>query len=83
MTTGNVDTFKHVPQLASRTKGSKNQMSGQTCRTQQGQARYVVFNVPPYCHTEMGCKSCLQHLMRFKPFFHFLFLVYLSGLTAT
>lgn len=83
MTTGSVDTFKHVPQLASRTKGSKNQMSGQTCRTQQGQARYVVFNVPPYCHTEMGCKSCLQHLMRFKPFFHFLFLVYLSGLTAT
>lgn len=72
-TTGNVDTFKHVPQPASRTKGSNNQMSGKPRRTQEGQAQYVGFNIPPYCHIEMGCKSCLQHLMRFKPFLHFSF----------
>lgn len=45
-------------------------MSGQTCRTQEGQARYVVFNTPPYCHIEMECKSGLQHLSRFKHFLH-------------
>lgn len=48
-------------------------MSGKPCRTQEVQAQYVGFNIPPYCHIEMGCKSCLQHLMRFKPFLHFSF----------
>lgn len=32
----------------------KNQVSGQTRRTQEGQARHIVFNIRPYGYTQMG-----------------------------
>lgn len=54
--TGNVDMCKHVPQPGKRTQGSRTQASGQTRRTQEGQALYAVFNIPSYYHIEMDTR---------------------------
>lgn len=64
-------------ELANRTKGSKNQISGQTHRPRKWQAQYLVFNILPCCYIEMGCKSCLQYIMRFKPLLHFPFFLFM------